>query len=102
MYEIFNHLCRTANGLSPVTFAIAAEEANGVNVSQCSKFVITGTCDDFTAKDLWEEMKQVSVCDLGLDLQYAALCIRICEGHYLPFPDFETGFSDTELCILFD
>uniref|UniRef100_A0A7N0UTS9 Non-lysosomal glucosylceramidase n=1 Tax=Kalanchoe fedtschenkoi TaxID=63787 RepID=A0A7N0UTS9_KALFE len=49
---------KTANRLPPVTFAIAAEEANGVQVSQCPNFVISGTCDDFTARDMWGEIKE--------------------------------------------
>ncbi|CAM8975329.1 unnamed protein product [Rhodiola kirilowii] len=49
---------KTANGLPPVTFAIAAEEANGVHVSQCPNFVISGTYSDFTARDMWEEIKE--------------------------------------------
>lgn len=50
---------RTANGLSPVTFAIAAEETDGVHVSECPCFVIDGNSRGITAKDMWHEIKEV-------------------------------------------
>ncbi|XP_057976381.1 uncharacterized protein LOC131163709 isoform X2 [Malania oleifera] len=49
---------KTANGLSPVTFAIAAEEKDGVHVSECPCFVITGNYPSITAKDMWSEIKE--------------------------------------------
>ncbi|CAK9165385.1 unnamed protein product [Ilex paraguariensis] len=48
----------TANGLPPVTFAIAAEETNVVHVSKCPCFVISGNCQGLTAKDMWNEIKE--------------------------------------------
>ncbi|KAL6964485.1 glucosylceramidase [Sarracenia purpurea var. burkii] len=49
---------KTANGLSPITFAIAAEETNGVHVSECPCFVIDGNSQGITAKGMWHEMKE--------------------------------------------
>ncbi|XP_028086368.1 non-lysosomal glucosylceramidase isoform X2 [Camellia sinensis] len=48
----------TANGLSPITFAIAAEETNGVHVSECPCFVIAGNSEGITAKHMWQEIKE--------------------------------------------
>ncbi|KAL6964480.1 glucosylceramidase, partial [Sarracenia purpurea var. burkii] len=50
---------KTANGLSPITFAIAAEETNGVHVSKCPCFVIDGNSQGISAKDMWHEIKEV-------------------------------------------
>ncbi|BFG19959.1 hypothetical protein CerSpe_062330 [Prunus speciosa] len=49
---------RTANGLPPVTFAIAAEETDGIHVSECPCFVISGDSKGITAKDMWKEIKE--------------------------------------------
>ncbi|XP_058181290.1 uncharacterized protein LOC131299569 isoform X2 [Rhododendron vialii] len=49
---------KTANGVSPVTFAIAAEETDGVHVSECPCFVIDGNSRGITAKDMWHEIKE--------------------------------------------
>ncbi|KAE9446826.1 hypothetical protein C3L33_21281, partial [Rhododendron williamsianum] len=49
---------QTANGQSPITFAIAAEEANGVHVSECPCFVIHGNSQGITAKSMWREVKE--------------------------------------------
>ncbi|XP_058188571.1 uncharacterized protein LOC131306382 [Rhododendron vialii] len=49
---------KTANGQSPITFAIAAEEANGVHVSECPCFVIHGNSQGITAKSMWREIKE--------------------------------------------
>ncbi|XP_052205754.1 uncharacterized protein LOC127810359 isoform X2 [Diospyros lotus] len=48
----------TSNGLSPTTFAIAAEETKGVCVSECPCFVIAGNSLGITAKDMWHEIKE--------------------------------------------
>ncbi|KAK3037731.1 hypothetical protein RJ639_031102 [Escallonia herrerae] len=48
----------TANGLPPVTFAIAAEETSDVHVSECPCFVISGSSQGITAKDMWNELKE--------------------------------------------
>ncbi|KAK0589793.1 hypothetical protein LWI29_018592 [Acer saccharum] len=49
---------KTANELPPVTFAIAAQETDGVHVSECPCFVISGNSDGITAKDMWHEIKE--------------------------------------------
>ncbi|KAJ8768107.1 hypothetical protein K2173_021047 [Erythroxylum novogranatense] len=49
---------KTANGVSPVTFAIAAQGKHGVNVSECPCFIISGNSEGITARDMWNEMKQ--------------------------------------------
>ncbi|KAF7802268.1 non-lysosomal glucosylceramidase isoform X1 [Senna tora] len=48
----------TANGQSPVTFAIAAEETEHVHISECPVFVISGAHNGISAKDMWHEIKQ--------------------------------------------
>lgn len=52
-------MCRTATGKSPVTFAIAAEQTDGIHVSECPCFVISGDSKGISAKDMWNEIKQV-------------------------------------------
>ncbi|WOK97744.1 hypothetical protein Cni_G06452 [Canna indica] len=41
-----------------VTFAIAAEETTGFNVSECPCFMISGGSDAFTARDMWCAIKE--------------------------------------------
>ncbi|VAI88493.1 unnamed protein product [Triticum turgidum subsp. durum] len=50
---------RAADGHPPVTFAIACQETEDVRVTDCPFFTM-GSSDsgDFTAKDMWEEIKQ--------------------------------------------
>ncbi|GER29230.1 non-lysosomal glucosylceramidase [Striga asiatica] len=48
----------TAKGLPSVTFAIAAEETDGVHVSSCPCFVISGNSQGITARDMWSEIKE--------------------------------------------
>jgi len=50
---------RTANERSPVTFAIAAEETEDVHISECPVFVISGAYSSISAKNMWNEVKQV-------------------------------------------
>lgn len=50
---------RTANEQSPVTFAIAAQETEYVHISECPVFVISGSYNGISAKDMWHEVKQV-------------------------------------------
>jgi non-lysosomal glucosylceramidase len=50
---------RTAKEQFPVTFAIAAEETEYVHVSECPVFVISGSYEGISAKDMWHEIKQV-------------------------------------------
>ncbi|KAL5789347.1 hypothetical protein ACOSQ2_004235 [Xanthoceras sorbifolium] len=49
---------KTAKGQPPVTFAVAAQETDGVHVSECPCFVISGTSPGITAKDMWQEIKE--------------------------------------------
>ncbi|XP_004301796.1 PREDICTED: non-lysosomal glucosylceramidase [Fragaria vesca subsp. vesca] len=49
---------KTATGKSPVTFAIAAEQTDGIHVSECPCFVISGDSKGISAKDMWNEIKQ--------------------------------------------
>uniref|UniRef100_M8C8D8 Non-lysosomal glucosylceramidase n=1 Tax=Aegilops tauschii TaxID=37682 RepID=M8C8D8_AEGTA len=49
---------RTADGLPPVTFAIAAQEKEGVHISECPYFMMSGNSDEFTAKDMWNSVKE--------------------------------------------
>ncbi|XP_042470867.1 non-lysosomal glucosylceramidase-like [Zingiber officinale] len=49
---------RTANHQTPVTFAIAAHETNGVCVTECPCFLISGNYKGFTARDMWDEIKK--------------------------------------------
>ena len=53
------HWYRTANGLPPLTYAIAAEEKDGVHVSECPCFLTSGNSPGLTAKDMWNEIKEV-------------------------------------------
>ncbi|KAA8545442.1 hypothetical protein F0562_020226 [Nyssa sinensis] len=48
----------TANGLPPVTYAIAAQETDGIHVTECPSFVISGNSQGLTAKDMWLEVKE--------------------------------------------
>lgn len=50
---------RTANGQPPVTFAIAAEETDGIHVSECPCFLISGNSQGISAKEMWQEIKEV-------------------------------------------
>ncbi|GMY07917.1 non-lysosomal glucosylceramidase-like [Fagus crenata] len=54
----FNSKMVTANEQAPVTFAIAAEETDGVHVSECPCFLISGDSQGITAKDMWHEIKK--------------------------------------------
>ncbi|XP_023730673.1 uncharacterized protein LOC111878398 [Lactuca sativa] len=49
---------RTADGQSPLTFAIAAQETNHVHISECPSFITSGKSKGFTAKDMWNEIKK--------------------------------------------
>lgn len=49
---------KTATGLPPVTFAMAAQETDNVRVSECPRFVISGKTEGITAKDMWQEIKE--------------------------------------------
>ncbi|KAF7096293.1 hypothetical protein CFC21_098260 [Triticum aestivum] len=53
---------RTADGNPPVTFAIASQETGDVRVTCCPSFAMgpssPGGRDQFTAKDMWDEVKK--------------------------------------------
>ncbi|KAG2556731.1 hypothetical protein PVAP13_8NG192000 [Panicum virgatum] len=49
---------RTADGQPPITFAIAAQEKEDIHISECPYFVISGSSDGFTAKDMWNSVKE--------------------------------------------
>ncbi|KAL9253366.1 Non-lysosomal glucosylceramidase-like protein [Drosera capensis] len=49
---------KTANGLSPVTYAIAAENRDGIEISECPCFVISGDSTGITAKEMWQAIKE--------------------------------------------
>lgn len=51
---------RTANGFPSVTYAVAAQETDTVHVSECPHFVISGNSPGITAKEMWNEMKEVT------------------------------------------
>ncbi|XP_074294419.1 uncharacterized protein LOC141622273 [Silene latifolia] len=53
---LLNH--KTANGFPPVSFCIAAENKEGVHVSECPCFVISGDAEGITAEDMWQEIKE--------------------------------------------
>ncbi|XP_030496092.2 uncharacterized protein LOC115712025 isoform X1 [Cannabis sativa] len=54
---------KTADGQSPVTFAIAAEEMDDVHVSKCPYFLISGSSKGITAKEMWNEIKKYGTFD---------------------------------------
>ncbi|KMT07918.1 hypothetical protein BVRB_6g145220 isoform A [Beta vulgaris subsp. vulgaris] len=54
---------KTADGRPPVSFAIAAENKDGVHISECPCFVISGDTEGITAKDMWQEMKEHGTFD---------------------------------------
>ncbi|XP_010030209.2 non-lysosomal glucosylceramidase [Eucalyptus grandis] len=49
---------KTANGLPPTTYAIAAQETEDVHVSECPCFGISGNFEGISANDMWKEIKQ--------------------------------------------
>nr|CAB3489561.1 unnamed protein product [Digitaria exilis] len=53
-----NSIMITAEGQPPVTFAIAAQEKEHIHISECPYFVISGSSDEFTAKDMWSSVKE--------------------------------------------
>ncbi|MCO5586105.1 hypothetical protein L7F22_040044 [Adiantum nelumboides] len=54
---------KTAKGHPPITFAIAAQNTNDVHVSVCPCFSLSGKDGEFSAKDMWKEMKEFPVVD---------------------------------------
>ncbi|KAM3311491.1 hypothetical protein ACQJBY_031881 [Aegilops geniculata] len=55
---------RTADGRPPVTFAIAAQEKEDIHISECPYFVMSASSDEFTAKDMWNSVKEHGSFDL--------------------------------------
>eukprot|EP01018_Ginkgo_biloba_P010209 Gb_33013 [translate_table: standard] len=49
---------KTAKGLPPITFAIAAQQTSDVNVSECVCFSISGNNGELSAKDMWLKIKE--------------------------------------------
>ncbi|KAL6868128.1 hypothetical protein ACP4OV_014973 [Aristida adscensionis] len=66
---------RTADGQPPVTFAIAAQEKDGIHISECPYFVISGSSDDLTAKDMWNSVKEHGSFD-HLDPIKTSMCSK--------------------------
>lgn len=54
---------KTANGQSPVTFAIAGQETADVKISVCPYFVISGNSQGSNASDIWHEIKERGTFD---------------------------------------
>lgn len=46
-----------------MTFAITAEKKDGINVSECPRFVISGNSTGITAEEMWNEIKEVGKAD---------------------------------------
>uniref|UniRef100_A0A0E0BH68 Non-lysosomal glucosylceramidase n=3 Tax=Oryza TaxID=4527 RepID=A0A0E0BH68_9ORYZ len=65
----------TANGQPPVTFAIAAQEKEDVHISECPYFIISGSSDAFSAKDMWNYVKENGSFD-NLDLTKTSMCSK--------------------------
>ncbi|GAB2278187.1 hypothetical protein Dimus_012880 [Dionaea muscipula] len=55
---------KTANGVCPVTYAIAAENKDGIHISECPCFVISGDAKGMTAKEMWQAIKEHGSFDL--------------------------------------
>ncbi|XP_015617336.1 uncharacterized protein [Oryza sativa Japonica Group] len=66
---------RTANGQPPVTFAIAAQEKEDIHISECPYFIISGSSDAFSAKDMWNYVKENGSFD-NLDLTKTSMCSK--------------------------
>ncbi|XP_062198133.1 uncharacterized protein LOC133900879 isoform X7 [Phragmites australis] len=67
---------RTADGQPPVTFSIAAQEKEDIHISECPYFVISGSSDEFTAKDMWNSVKEHGSFD-HLDPMKTTMCSRV-------------------------
>ncbi|KAK9110103.1 hypothetical protein Sjap_018163 [Stephania japonica] len=59
---------KTANGQPSVTYAIATQETDGVKVSECPCFTVSGNSGGITAERMWDEVKEHGSFDcLGVD-----------------------------------
>eukprot|EP01018_Ginkgo_biloba_P014318 Gb_13822 [translate_table: standard] len=54
---------KTAKGLTPVTFVIATQQTSDVSVSECPYFSISGNNGEFSARDMWPEIKEHGTFD---------------------------------------
>ena len=54
-------LCRTADKYPPITFAIGALETSDVSVSICPSYSLSGKGNRLSARDMWLEVKEVSL-----------------------------------------
>eukprot|EP01018_Ginkgo_biloba_P010207 Gb_33022 [translate_table: standard] len=54
---------KTSKGLPPVTFAIATQQTSDVSVSECPYFSISGNDGEFSARDMWLEIKEHGTFD---------------------------------------
>uniref|UniRef100_A0A0D6QZ21 NLGase n=2 Tax=Araucaria cunninghamii TaxID=56994 RepID=A0A0D6QZ21_ARACU len=57
---------KTAKDLPPITFAIAAQQTSDVNVSLCPCFSMTGNDVNFSARDMWLQMKELGTFDQNI------------------------------------
>jgi len=71
-----------------VTFAIAAEEADGIHVSECPCFLISGNSQGISAKEMWQEIKEVgrlfAIFDMWISLKrdiflVSYICAFFCQ-----------------------
>ncbi|XP_031502090.1 uncharacterized protein LOC116265547 [Nymphaea colorata] len=53
---LLNH--KTANGQSPITFAIASQETEDVHVSECPCFIVSGNGRGLSAEKMWCHIKE--------------------------------------------
>ncbi|CAL9242910.1 unnamed protein product [Arabidopsis halleri] len=49
---------KTANGLPSLSYAISAQATDGVSVSACPFFIVSGKQNGITAKDMWQAVKE--------------------------------------------
>lgn len=76
------YVSRTADGQPPVTFAIAAQEKEHIHISECPYFVISGSSDEFTAKDMWNSVKEVGQAGSNL---YIFCCQEVIDKSVVAF-----------------
>ncbi|BAA97011.1 unnamed protein product [Arabidopsis thaliana] len=57
-FQCLFSLSQTANGLPSLSYAISAQATDGVSVSACPFFIVSGKQDGITAKDMWQAVKE--------------------------------------------
>lgn len=67
-------MCSATNGNPSVTYAIAAQETDEVHVSECPCFMISGNSKIINAKDMWNEIKEVSWLSFYPTINFSCLC----------------------------